>query len=178
MCVEFQALWDVWQRATQSGGIHPRQEVCVYSNWFVTYSVNLSVFKRLKRHANAFSLFSISFSIVLFFYYYWPFSFLHSFFIYIFIFWPFLTISSLHLHLQLFVSCPFAPFPATSSYCRFHLPFLSSKKKLAVIYGKWTECMWSVDPQAYEAHKKSEKKGDNKKQKNVRTCATNILHLQ
>ncbi|KAM4563825.1 oxysterol-binding protein-related protein 2-like isoform 1-T2 [Odontesthes bonariensis] len=41
-----------------------------------------------------------------------------------------------------------------------------SKKKLRVIYGKWTECMWSVDPRAYEAHKKSEKKGDNKKQKN------------
>ncbi|KAM8755591.1 oxysterol-binding protein-related protein 2-like isoform 1-T3 [Acanthopagrus schlegelii] len=41
-----------------------------------------------------------------------------------------------------------------------------SKKKHAVIYGKWTECMWSVDPQAYEAHKKSEKKGDNKKHKN------------
>ncbi|XP_042265622.1 oxysterol-binding protein-related protein 2-like [Thunnus albacares] len=41
-----------------------------------------------------------------------------------------------------------------------------SKKKLSVIYGKWTECMWSVDPQAYEAHKKSEKKGDNKKHKN------------
>ncbi|XP_026222701.1 oxysterol-binding protein-related protein 2-like [Anabas testudineus] len=40
-----------------------------------------------------------------------------------------------------------------------------SKKKLCVIYGKWTECMWSVDPQAYETHKKSEKK-DNKKQKN------------
>lgn len=55
-------------------------------------------------------------------------------------------------------------------------PFLSyfpctplfSKKKLCVIYGKWTECMWSVDPQVYETHKKSEKK-DNKKQKNVRT---------
>ncbi|XP_058499339.1 oxysterol-binding protein-related protein 2-like isoform X1 [Solea solea] len=41
-----------------------------------------------------------------------------------------------------------------------------SKKKRCVIYGKWTECMWSVDPQAYENHKKSEKKGDNKKQKN------------
>lgn len=27
--------------------------------------------------------------------------------------------------------------------------------------------MWSVDPQAYEAHKKSEKRGDNKKHKNV-----------
>lgn len=100
------------------------------------------------------------------------------FLFYIPFFLPFLTISSLQLHLQLFMSCPFAPFPATFSYCRFHLPFLSSKKKLAVIYGKWTECMWSVDPQAYEAHKKSEKKGDNKKQKNVRTCATNIFHLQ
>uniref|UniRef100_A0A8D3ACK1 Oxysterol-binding protein n=1 Tax=Scophthalmus maximus TaxID=52904 RepID=A0A8D3ACK1_SCOMX len=41
-----------------------------------------------------------------------------------------------------------------------------SKKKHCVIYGKWTECMWSVDPQAYETHKKSEKKGDNKKHKN------------
>ncbi|XP_013857236.1 oxysterol-binding protein-related protein 2 [Austrofundulus limnaeus] len=40
-----------------------------------------------------------------------------------------------------------------------------SKKKLCIIYGKWTECMWSVDPQAYEAHKKSEKKGDNQKTK-------------
>ncbi|KAF3860158.1 hypothetical protein F7725_000413 [Dissostichus mawsoni] len=38
-------------------------------------------------------------------------------------------------------------------------------KKHCVIYGKWTECMWSVDPQAYEAHKKSEKRGDNKKHK-------------
>uniref|UniRef100_A0A8C5G6F1 Oxysterol-binding protein n=1 Tax=Gouania willdenowi TaxID=441366 RepID=A0A8C5G6F1_GOUWI len=41
-----------------------------------------------------------------------------------------------------------------------------SKKKRCVIYGKWTECMWSVDPQIYETHKKSEKRGDNKKQKN------------
>ncbi|KAM9786200.1 oxysterol-binding protein-related protein 2-like [Neosynchiropus ocellatus] len=41
-----------------------------------------------------------------------------------------------------------------------------SKKKLCVVYGKWTECIWSVDVQAYEAHKKAEKKGDNKKHKN------------
>ncbi|KAL7398404.1 hypothetical protein ABVT39_009239 [Epinephelus coioides] len=40
-----------------------------------------------------------------------------------------------------------------------------NKKKHCVIYGKWTECMWSVDPQAYEAHRKSEKKGDIKKNK-------------
>nr|XP_046188610.1 oxysterol-binding protein-related protein 2-like isoform X3 [Oncorhynchus gorbuscha]XP_046188611.1 oxysterol-binding protein-related protein 2-like isoform X3 [Oncorhynchus gorbuscha]XP_046188612.1 oxysterol-binding protein-related protein 2-like isoform X3 [Oncorhynchus gorbuscha]XP_046188613.1 oxysterol-binding protein-related protein 2-like isoform X3 [Oncorhynchus gorbuscha]XP_046188614.1 oxysterol-binding protein-related protein 2-like isoform X3 [Oncorhynchus gorbuscha]XP_046188615.1 len=39
-----------------------------------------------------------------------------------------------------------------------------SKKKHCVIYGKWTECMWSVDPQTYEANKKAEKK-DSKKPK-------------
>uniref|UniRef100_A0A8C8K192 Oxysterol-binding protein n=1 Tax=Oncorhynchus tshawytscha TaxID=74940 RepID=A0A8C8K192_ONCTS len=44
-----------------------------------------------------------------------------------------------------------------------------SKKKHCVIYGKWTECMWSVDPQTYEANKKAEKKGDSKKPKNVRS---------
>ncbi|XP_056588215.1 oxysterol-binding protein-related protein 2-like isoform X2 [Triplophysa dalaica] len=42
-----------------------------------------------------------------------------------------------------------------------------SKKKRCVIYGKWTECMWSVDPQVYDAHRKLDKKGttDTKKQK-------------
>ncbi|KAL4655458.1 oxysterol-binding protein-related protein 2-like [Arapaima gigas] len=42
-----------------------------------------------------------------------------------------------------------------------------SKKKRSVIYGKWTECIWSVDPQVCEVYKKSEKKGaaDTKKQK-------------
>uniref|UniRef100_A0A8B9LT57 Oxysterol-binding protein n=1 Tax=Astyanax mexicanus TaxID=7994 RepID=A0A8B9LT57_ASTMX len=42
-----------------------------------------------------------------------------------------------------------------------------SKKKRCVIYGKWTECMWSVDPQVYESHRKNDKKGttDTKKQK-------------
>uniref|UniRef100_A0A674C969 Oxysterol-binding protein n=1 Tax=Salmo trutta TaxID=8032 RepID=A0A674C969_SALTR len=40
-----------------------------------------------------------------------------------------------------------------------------SKKKHCVIYGKWTECMWSVDPHTYEANKKAEKKGDSKKPK-------------
>ncbi|XP_058846994.1 oxysterol-binding protein-related protein 2-like isoform X1 [Acipenser ruthenus] len=33
-----------------------------------------------------------------------------------------------------------------------------NKKKLCVIYGKWTECMWSVDPSTYDSFKKSEKK--------------------
>ncbi|KAK1156121.1 oxysterol-binding protein-related protein 2-like isoform X1 [Acipenser oxyrinchus oxyrinchus] len=33
-----------------------------------------------------------------------------------------------------------------------------NKKKLCMIYGKWTECMWSVDPSTYDSFKKSEKK--------------------
>ncbi|KAL1021364.1 hypothetical protein UPYG_G00012350 [Umbra pygmaea] len=45
-----------------------------------------------------------------------------------------------------------------------------SKKKRCVIYGKWTECMWSVDPQTYEANKKAEKKGDLKKSKSQEEC--------
>uniref|UniRef100_A0A6Q2ZPC1 Oxysterol-binding protein n=1 Tax=Esox lucius TaxID=8010 RepID=A0A6Q2ZPC1_ESOLU len=45
-----------------------------------------------------------------------------------------------------------------------------SKKKRCVIYGKWTECMWSVDPQAYESNRKAEKKGELKKLKSQVDC--------
>ncbi|XP_042318644.1 oxysterol-binding protein-related protein 2 isoform X2 [Sceloporus undulatus] len=38
-----------------------------------------------------------------------------------------------------------------------------NKKKLAVIYGKWTECLWCVDPSTYENYKKNEKKGGDQK---------------
>lgn len=69
--------------------------------------------------------------------------------------------------LLLFVVCLFC----------FFAPCLCSKKKHCVIYGKWTECMWSVEPQAYEAHKKAEKKGDNKKHKNVRSVRCCSLRL-
>ncbi|XP_051977534.1 oxysterol-binding protein-related protein 1-like isoform X2 [Xyrauchen texanus] len=33
-----------------------------------------------------------------------------------------------------------------------------SKKKVCVLYGKWTECMYIVDPVTFEAHKKNDKK--------------------
>lgn len=38
-----------------------------------------------------------------------------------------------------------------------------------MIYGKWTECMYSVDPKLYETNKRSDKKNgaDSKKQKQV-----------
>ncbi|XP_078507719.1 oxysterol-binding protein-related protein 2 isoform X1 [Lissotriton helveticus] len=43
-----------------------------------------------------------------------------------------------------------------------------SKKKLFMIYGKWTECLWCVDPATYETYKKSDKKyGEQKRTKQV-----------
>lgn len=38
-----------------------------------------------------------------------------------------------------------------------------SKKKLCAIYGKWTECLYTVDCAAFEAHKKSDKKNSEDK---------------
>ncbi|KAL8179608.1 UNVERIFIED_CONTAM: Oxysterol-binding protein- protein 2 [Gekko kuhli] len=42
-----------------------------------------------------------------------------------------------------------------------------NKKKLSVIYGKWTECLWCIDPSTYESSKKNERRGggDQKKPK-------------
>uniref|UniRef100_A0A665VMT6 Oxysterol-binding protein n=1 Tax=Echeneis naucrates TaxID=173247 RepID=A0A665VMT6_ECHNA len=34
-----------------------------------------------------------------------------------------------------------------------------SKKKLCALYGKWTESLYVIDPAAFEAHKKNDKKG-------------------
>uniref|UniRef100_A0A8C2EM54 Oxysterol-binding protein n=1 Tax=Cyprinus carpio TaxID=7962 RepID=A0A8C2EM54_CYPCA len=44
-----------------------------------------------------------------------------------------------------------------------------SKKKHQVIYGKWTECVYSIEPKVYEVNKKAEKKsgGDSKKHKQM-----------
>ncbi|NXU65944.1 OSBL2 protein, partial [Horornis vulcanius] len=41
------------------------------------------------------------------------------------------------------------------------------RKKLCVIYGKWTECLWCTDPTTYETYKKSEKRGGEQKKKSV-----------
>ncbi|XP_020663772.1 oxysterol-binding protein-related protein 2 isoform X1 [Pogona vitticeps] len=38
-----------------------------------------------------------------------------------------------------------------------------NKKKLAVIYGKWTECLWCIDPSTYENYKKNERRGGDQK---------------
>uniref|UniRef100_A0A669DJZ0 Oxysterol-binding protein n=1 Tax=Oreochromis niloticus TaxID=8128 RepID=A0A669DJZ0_ORENI len=44
-----------------------------------------------------------------------------------------------------------------------------SKKKLCALYGKWTECLYVVDPSAFEAHKKNNKKGAEDKKGGNRT---------
>uniref|UniRef100_A0A3B4FTQ4 Oxysterol-binding protein n=1 Tax=Pundamilia nyererei TaxID=303518 RepID=A0A3B4FTQ4_9CICH len=48
-----------------------------------------------------------------------------------------------------------------------------SKKKLCALYGKWTECLYVVDPSAFEAHKKNNKKGaeDKKATEIISGCA-------
>ncbi|XP_077963819.1 oxysterol-binding protein-related protein 2 isoform X6 [Gasterosteus aculeatus] len=38
-----------------------------------------------------------------------------------------------------------------------------SRKKLCALYGKWTECLYAVEPAAFEAHKKSDKKATAQK---------------
>ena len=40
-----------------------------------------------------------------------------------------------------------------------------------MIYGKWTECLWGIDPAAYESFKKRERRGDHlSKPQPVRCC--------
>ncbi|KAJ8375944.1 hypothetical protein SKAU_G00065240 [Synaphobranchus kaupii] len=38
-----------------------------------------------------------------------------------------------------------------------------SKRKLCALYGKWTECMYTVDPTALDAHRRSDKKNAEEK---------------
>ncbi|XP_055739446.1 oxysterol-binding protein-related protein 1-like [Salvelinus fontinalis] len=44
-----------------------------------------------------------------------------------------------------------------------------SKKKLCAIYGKWTECLYTVDAATFDAHKKSDKKNSEEKKSNKQT---------
>ncbi|XP_054993365.1 oxysterol-binding protein-related protein 2 [Sorex araneus] len=34
-----------------------------------------------------------------------------------------------------------------------------NRKKLFIIYGKWTECLWGIEPAAYESFRKQERRG-------------------
>uniref|UniRef100_UPI0037E95519 oxysterol-binding protein-related protein 1 isoform X2 n=1 Tax=Semicossyphus pulcher TaxID=241346 RepID=UPI0037E95519 len=46
-----------------------------------------------------------------------------------------------------------------------------SKKKLCALYGKWTECLYVIDTAAFEAHKKSDKKGSEEKKASKAGCS-------
>lgn len=56
---------------------------------------------------------------------------------------------------------------------------VGSKKKLCAIYGKWTECLYTVDPAAFDAHKKSDKKSteDKNDSKRVKKISTSYIHI-
>ncbi|XP_062338482.1 oxysterol-binding protein-related protein 1 isoform X2 [Osmerus eperlanus] len=43
-----------------------------------------------------------------------------------------------------------------------------SKKKLCAIYGKWTECLYTVDPATFDAYKKADKKNAEEKKSNTK----------
>ncbi|XP_029356904.1 oxysterol-binding protein-related protein 1 isoform X2 [Echeneis naucrates] len=48
-----------------------------------------------------------------------------------------------------------------------------SKKKLCALYGKWTESLYVIDPAAFEAHKKNDKKGAEERKGNKAGCHDN-----
>ncbi|XP_074063430.1 oxysterol-binding protein-related protein 1 isoform X2 [Macrotis lagotis] len=53
-----------------------------------------------------------------------------------------------------------------------------SKKKLRALYGKWTECLYSVDPATFEACKKNDKKNADEKKSSkqvTRSCPTHLV---
>lgn len=53
------------------------------------------------------------------------------------------------------------------SVTRLYVTYVSySKKKLCAIYGKWTECLYTVDASTFDAHKKSDKKNSDEKKSN------------
>lgn len=43
-----------------------------------------------------------------------------------------------------------------------------SKKKLCAIYGKWTECLYTIDAATFDAHKKTDKKSPEDRKTNKR----------
>lgn len=47
--------------------------------------------------------------------------------------------------------------------CVINTLVFCSKKKICAIYGKWTECLYTVDPAAFDVHKKSDKKTSEEK---------------
>ncbi|XP_054579601.1 oxysterol-binding protein-related protein 1 isoform X2 [Eptesicus fuscus] len=47
-----------------------------------------------------------------------------------------------------------------------------SKKKLCALYGKWTECLYSVDPATFDAFKKNDKKNTEEKKHSKQMSAS------
>ncbi|XP_038664487.1 oxysterol-binding protein-related protein 1 isoform X3 [Scyliorhinus canicula] len=52
-----------------------------------------------------------------------------------------------------------------------------SKKKLCAVYGKWTECLWAIDPSTFEAYKKNDKKNTEEKKLSKSSVASEKSEL-
>ncbi|XP_078397293.1 oxysterol-binding protein-related protein 1 isoform X2 [Cetorhinus maximus] len=52
-----------------------------------------------------------------------------------------------------------------------------SKKKLCAVYGKWTECLWAIDPSTFDAYKKSDKKNTEEKKLSKSSVASEKSEL-
>ncbi|XP_067833845.1 oxysterol-binding protein-related protein 1 isoform X2 [Heptranchias perlo] len=52
-----------------------------------------------------------------------------------------------------------------------------SKKKLCAIYGKWTECLWAIDPNTFDAYKKNDKKNTEEKKLSKSSVASEKADL-
>ncbi|XP_019752689.1 oxysterol-binding protein-related protein 1 isoform X1 [Hippocampus comes] len=53
-----------------------------------------------------------------------------------------------------------------------------SKKKLCALYGKWTECLYVIDPATLEAHRKSDRKGEEGKNTSRKGDTEEDVHSQ
>ncbi|XP_034036345.1 oxysterol-binding protein-related protein 1 isoform X2 [Thalassophryne amazonica] len=52
-----------------------------------------------------------------------------------------------------------------------------SKRKLCVLYGKWTECLYIIDPADFEAHKRNDKKAAEEKKASKPSCSEDPDHI-
>lgn len=53
-----------------------------------------------------------------------------------------------------------------------------SKKKLCALYGRWTECLYSVDPATFDTYKKNDKKNTEEKKNSKQVSMLQVMQPQ
>lgn len=57
---------------------------------------------------------------------------------------------------------------------RSNMLVFCSKKKICAIYGKWTECLYAVDPATFDLHKKADKKTAEEKKSSKQVKVSDV----